>query len=363
MDTPTGATATGSRGMHIYILSLCCFDLVVLSCVPLLLADLALGQWTIPYALVCKLHLSADCLTKFGAPLLLTALSSFCYFSICQGGRSSTMRSYFDLGSSRTALWVVGFCLLFVFVLGTPLWYFGGINYVVFLRNSTPFRIIPKCSLQASEHVAATFMAYGFVIGFVLPAALFTYFYSAVLYHVHRHARRMRGSRRARYFWKVAKTSMCLVIFYLSCWTPYWSLFLYTHFNGSPGSGDAAMIGQYFIHMLPYINCCGYPILYTLLNRNIKDDYDRVARRNRERREQSRQMQKSTTWGGRSQQLRAAADQREISCGYWSNNTRTDDSPDRSLETMIRGKSPTTPLCGIEAEEDFGSTNGAARSD
>lgn len=36
---------------------------------------------------------------------------------------------------------------------------------------------------------------------------------------------------------------------------------------------DFAVVFGYFIHMLPYINCTGYPILYTLLNRQIIDAY------------------------------------------------------------------------------------------
>jgi hypothetical protein len=42
-----------------------------------------------------------------------------------------------------------------------------------------------------------------------------------------------------------------------------------------------------FVHMLPYLNCTGYPMVYTLMNKNIKETYHRIRQLKREARRQS----------------------------------------------------------------------------
>ncbi|VDL82475.1 unnamed protein product [Nippostrongylus brasiliensis] len=67
---------------------------------------------------------------------------------------------------------------------------------------------------------------------------------------------------------KVIFTVLLLTAIYVLCWSPYWvSMFAHNIFAMEKRS---MIIVSYFIHLLPYVSCVAYPLIFTLLNRGIE---------------------------------------------------------------------------------------------
>lgn len=264
------------RNVQIYIFALCVSDLIILSSLLLLLSDVISGYWIVGSTYLCYMYLFSETLNKFFGPFLLSALSGTCCVSVCLPSKRPAAKD------TAVACSVVGFCAVLAVALTTPVYLYGDVYYLVVHNGSDYDFYLPKCMFQPPETVFNVFTAYSFIMGYAVPAFMFTLFYTAVLCFVHRHSRTVTFDN-SLYFWKVAKTALTLVVFYLSCWTPYWIMSLYNYFtplSDTSGSNIVTYL-SYLVHLLPYINCAGYPILYTLLNRNIKKAYQRVKQRRR----------------------------------------------------------------------------------
>lgn len=318
------AYAETPRSVQIYILSLCTCDLLVLTLLIFLISDLIYGQWVFPSStFLCRLYLSGEFLNKFAGPILLTGLAGYCYACICLNSPKELEEAYGSCStprlvarrvfkwcggeSGKAALVFVAFCLGSVFVLVAPIYMYSDVQYLVIHNASIVYTIIPKCALQPPSDATTAFTVYGFIFGFLAPSTSFTFFYVSILLHVRRHNRKWRASvERSLYFWRVAKVTGGLVIFYLGCWTPYWitNVVVKNFTPSSDGEADDTstflVVLSYFIHMLPYINCTGYPILYTVLNRNIKAAYGRAKALRQHRRNQTSTPSRTDEgrWGG-----------------------------------------------------------------
>lgn len=306
------------RCVQVYILALCLGDFVILLFSLFLIMDLMYNAWVVESVLLCRLYLSSESLNKFYVPFVLVVLSYFCYVKICRPhaqvrrapNRCLDLFDSIKIGSTRSAVVLASLCAAFAFILCAPVYAYGDLHYLVFdavinesermanFQQRPTMMVMPKCAFSPPDFLFNAFTVYSFVGGFALPASLFTYFYSAILWSSRRRQREsitrlgaQHGHGHKSQFWRVAKTASGLVSFYLLCWSPYWIVNLWHAWSPVDTAQEAsqehdesteqedqtpsdfAVVFGYFIHMLPYINCTGYPILYTLLNRQIIDAY------------------------------------------------------------------------------------------
>lgn len=255
------------KNVLIYILVLCCCNIVVLFFVSALLCDLIAGYWIVQSTLLCRLYLLSESLNKFCGPFLLAALSGTCYINICRRLKYKEMLTY---------VVVIVICIVLVIILTAPVVIFSDVIYLV-VHNGTDYKYyLNKCIFNPPEQWFNVYIIYSFIFGYAVPALLFVFFYGAILYFVRKHARSVVLGKALR-FWKVAKMALGLVLFYLFCWTPYWALTIYYYLapSQSASSNVLTYLG-YAVHVLPYVNCTGFPILYTALNKDIKTAYRKV---------------------------------------------------------------------------------------
>lgn len=289
------------RPFQIFILALCICDLLVLIFLSVLLADFINGEWAFQSRLLCRLYLCSESLNKFCAPVLLAALSGFCYVNLkseiglsrqdstnrrrsSASSNSMVFRRWCGSGNSVSAVIVVSICLGFGIVSMTPLYAYSDLFHLLLHNSSHVMVLSTKCAFHPPDHVMTAFTIYSFVGGYVIPAASFTFFYCAILAQVHRQhstssARYGHPDTVPSYFWRLVRTTLGLVIFYLVCWTPYWTMTLTQSFLSSDRPNPALIMVGYFVHMLPYINSTGHPILYTLLNKALQNDFEKVKTR------------------------------------------------------------------------------------
>lgn len=316
------ASIPAPKPIQIYIFALCCCDLIVLCFLIFLILDLAYGSWIAPSStFLCRLYLCSECLNKFCGPFFLVALSGYCYVRVCRNDASSVKTAISEaslnvetkdakklicsgfalsktLLRTRVCLVVIGICLCLAFILMTPVYLYGDVHFLILHNNTSIFSITPKCAFQPAENILTTFTIYSFICGYLVPASLFTFFYASIVGRAYRHAKlRSKQQRQTStlsnnksqrspksYLGRVVKTTLGLVLFYLLCWTPYWALVIRAYMIPHDEQGrttNSGVVLSYFLHILPYVNCTGYPILYTVLNKSITDSY-KIVKQNKD---------------------------------------------------------------------------------
>ncbi|KIH64704.1 hypothetical protein ANCDUO_04984 [Ancylostoma duodenale] len=140
----------------------------------------------------------------------------------------------------------------------------------------------------------AMFTLYTFMIGFALPAILITMFYSRVICKVQQSSRNMRGMRTipeqgkrdisAHRVQQVTKRIVAVILFYFLCWTPQWTLNIMTQFNLIHVSWmTPALSAMFFVaHLLVCFNSAANPVLYALINRELRQQHVMAMARKRQ---------------------------------------------------------------------------------
>ncbi|EPB67652.1 7 transmembrane receptor [Ancylostoma ceylanicum] len=140
----------------------------------------------------------------------------------------------------------------------------------------------------------AMFTLYTFMIGFAFPAILITMFYSRVICKVQQSSRNMRGMRTipeqgkrdisAHRVQQVTKRIVAVILFYFLCWTPQWTLNIMTQFNLIHVSWmTPALSAMFFVaHLLVCFNSAANPVLYALINRELRQQHVMAMARKRQ---------------------------------------------------------------------------------
>lgn len=282
---------SNTNHVFIYVLGLSFVDLVVILHLPFLVMDLVKGEWLFGTAM-CKLYWFGESISKLLSSFIMTVLSWDRYLAVCSPVESMRIRS------NSVSLLVLFICTLLAVILLLPV-----------LTQSTVFRInkismialdedteelfqsdlqgttISKCIFDSDT----MFMLYTFVIGFAFPAVLITFFYSQVIYKV-QHTQNLRTinnqdgkdhlSHRVQ---QVTKRIVAVVLFYFFCWTPHWTLNIMSQFNLVHVSWTTpALSAMFFVaHLLVCFNSAANPVLYALINRELRQQHMMALARKR----------------------------------------------------------------------------------
>lgn len=197
----------------------------------------------------------------------------------------------------RAGFSIITLALGVLIVLMAPVYLYGGLYYVVVFeqKDANESSLVHYVALKCLFHMnpdrktghnegggrISDFILYTFVVGYAIPATAFTTFYFLLWRYVRRHSWRARSLVNS---WRVARTVLGLVSFFLLCWTPYWAVVLASNAKTQykPSDRDPITLGvAYITHLLPYINCLGYPLIYIMLNRKIKENYELIRAKRR----------------------------------------------------------------------------------
>lgn len=77
---------------------------------------------------------------------------------------------------------------------------------------------------------------------------------------------------------KVITTVIILAGIYVVCWSPYWfNMFAHRFWSFLQLEKRTFVIMSYLIHLLPYISCSAYPLIFTVMNRGIRVAHAKVV--------------------------------------------------------------------------------------
>lgn len=160
---------------------------------------------------------------------------------------------------------------------------------------------ISKCIFDTSSPV---FMLYTFIVGYLIPAMLISYFYLQVkisktsifniiilqvILTLRRNAINVRKQCNSSALaqgrlQKVTQRIVAVVLFYFFCWSPYWMLNILSQFNLIIVSWSTLTLSSIFFgaHILVCFNSAANPVLYALINRELRQQHVRAMVKRRQ---------------------------------------------------------------------------------
>lgn len=280
--------STGFIQVYIYTLSLSLVDLTFFLSAPFIIINMVSGEWLFDIG-ICKLMFICEGLNKGLSVYLLTVLTGDRFLAVCFPLRSQHYRT------PRASLIAVMFCCGFVILANAPLYIYSELTEI--RHPATPNLTIKFCHIdfplfessnvsltkrngtdQAGERQSSIwerFQTYYtlFMLAFyhIIPGGLIVVF-SALIHRKVRHSIKKlhkRSSNKGR----VTRSIFSVVIFYFSCWTPFWLLQIFIVFMGLDNKRTEVLYSAVVLYGLPYLNSAINPILYTFLNKNLRKTY------------------------------------------------------------------------------------------
>jgi hypothetical protein len=269
------------KSILFYILILCVSDLMTMIGMLFLITEVVLGTWKFS-AIACTSYLLFDSMNKFMAPIIVVLISRTCYATVC------LEKKYQERAASlRLAIPLVVGSILLVVALLWPVFAYSEVFTLYLNANHTnkEVTVMKKCSFLPPPGVDVAFSVVACISSYALPLCGYMYWYMSVSRHVRKRAEntliRRNGSSHAP-IKKVTTTVLVLTAVYLLCWTPYW-LCLFAHQILSLSQSRTLIITWYMVHLLPYVSCSAYPVIFTTMNRAIQSAHAEIMRHHRRR--------------------------------------------------------------------------------
>ncbi|RCN44854.1 hypothetical protein ANCCAN_09136 [Ancylostoma caninum] len=276
----------------------------------LLIIELVFGTWQFS-AVACTSYLVFDSMNKFVAPIIVFLISRTCYTTVCldktSGERAATLKASPSCRPSPFFVCCPASSLCSWMCDGAPLaclrlfkgvhphspseQHYQGSDVHSEVWIFTPARtrlwayfLCGRHSLIKDFEIEFWFNVVACITSYAVPLFGIVYWYMSVPFFLKRRALTtlVASSSMDAALRKVITTVLLLTAIYVLCWSPYWvSMFANSIFSNF--EKRSMIIVSYFIHLLPYVSCVAYPLIFTLLNRGIRTAHAKIVQDQRRR--------------------------------------------------------------------------------
>uniref|UniRef100_A0A2K6VU71 G_PROTEIN_RECEP_F1_2 domain-containing protein n=1 Tax=Onchocerca volvulus TaxID=6282 RepID=A0A2K6VU71_ONCVO len=244
---------------NVYIIGLCLADFIYLANLTLVAtAQLNNKSWIFG-RLMCTFYHGTETTGKYASVIFVVLLAADRYCVICRKNLCSRYRNYRIAVFSSSIAWVLAFFA------AIPLYLYSEV--VELQTNGTGGLTRPVCIAKWPSLTSARwYITISSILIYVVPLALMTYFNYHVLKKLRkalRNNKRMRRVSQSRTpYQRVTRLVLCVVIFHVTCWSPFWLFNLLSSvFQFRTHTRFSHLIVN-IIHLFPYINCALNPVLY-----------------------------------------------------------------------------------------------------
>ncbi|MCP9258725.1 putative G-protein coupled receptor npr-29 [Dirofilaria immitis] len=238
------STVKVPKSILFYIMTLCISDLMIMTVV---------GTWKFS-TVSCVAYLVFEAMNKFVAPVIVVLISRTCYVTVCLDPKICNSTSNHIDGTCNDNV-MASFA-------------YSQVSTLYFNANITQrtVNVLRKCTFMPPSEIELGFGIVSCIASYAIPLGGIIYWYVSVPFF----CENMRTIRLhlATPLRRLVATVLVLTAVYVSCWSPYW-LSIFAHKFISRMSRTVVVV-SYYIHLLPYISCSAYPVIFTLLNRRIK---------------------------------------------------------------------------------------------
>ncbi|CAB3401560.1 unnamed protein product [Caenorhabditis bovis] len=267
------------KSILFYIFALCVGDLMTMIAMLFLIIELVIGTWQFS-SMICTSYLILDSMNKFIAPMIVFLISRTCYTTVCldmkRGEKASTL---------RYAIMQFLLALACVMVLLWPVFAYSQVFTFYMNANATSqeVMVMRKCGFFPPPRIEFWFNLIACITSYAVPLFGIIYWYVSVPFFLKRRALTtlVASSSMDAALKKVITTVLLLTVIYVLCWTPYWVSMFANHVWTM--EKKIIIIISYFIHLLPYVSCVAYPLIFTLLNRGIRSAHAKIVADQRRR--------------------------------------------------------------------------------
>uniref|UniRef100_A0A915PSD1 G-protein coupled receptors family 1 profile domain-containing protein n=1 Tax=Setaria digitata TaxID=48799 RepID=A0A915PSD1_9BILA len=254
------------KSILFYIMTLCISDLMIMIGMLFLIIDIVVGTWKFS-TFSCVAYLVFEAMNKFVAPVIVVLISRTCYVTVCLDPKSRRIAA-----SLKYAVAQVIASMALVMIMLWPVFVYSQVSTLYFNANITlgTVYVLRKCTFMPPSEIELGFGIVSCIASYAIPLGGMIYWYVSVPFFLRKRAGSSLASSNsnAAPLCRLVATVLVLTAVYVSCWSPYWlSIFAHKFINRMSRS---VVIASYYIHLLPYISCSAYPVIFTLLNRRIK---------------------------------------------------------------------------------------------
>uniref|UniRef100_A0A0N5AL27 G_PROTEIN_RECEP_F1_2 domain-containing protein n=1 Tax=Syphacia muris TaxID=451379 RepID=A0A0N5AL27_9BILA len=249
------------RSIMFYITILCFSDFFTLFGLVFVILDMIRGMWIFG-EIGCNIYLLVEACNKFFPPFIVVLISRTCYKTICQGVIERKKASSINVRFKH-------FFKFLKFILCST------ITDNITMTAS----YLLRCSFLPPPVAELFFDLVSFTVSYFIPLIGTIYYFASVPVFLRKRAENSLtwNSASEVTICKVISLVILLMAVYIICWTPYWLcrigykvlILLSVH------------ITSLILHLLPYVSCTAYPLIFTLTNRRIKAAHAQLTAKNR----------------------------------------------------------------------------------
>ncbi|XP_013395481.1 somatostatin receptor type 2 [Lingula anatina] len=243
---------------NMYICNLAVADVLFVLGIPITIATILMESWIFG-DFICRVFFVTNCVNSFTSIFTLAVMSMDRYMAVCHPVAAMDFRTTKLARIICIIVWVVSGALM--------------IPVVLYARIDTDERGKPTCGVEWPESdkltSAQAFTWYTFLMGYAIPVALISVFYTLVVVRVGQMGPASGSEGANRTHRRVTRMVLIVIAVYIVCWMPFYiQQVLLVH---GVIVGDVKM--SLFNTILAYANSMMNPFLYAFFSENFKKSF------------------------------------------------------------------------------------------